>query len=129
MVLDLRLTHDRFASISDPTLNGRLHCNDIDKSLNESVNDKIRKYHTDYNNNPPNTVVFIPTVAGTNGQSQHWSHRSQGRVVEVCSKERKKDYGPEKVRFLVVRDEIYNRYVRNTCSPTQWMVRGKVLSQ
>jgi len=34
----------------------------------------------------------------------------QGRVVEVCSMESKKDDGPEKVRFLEVRGEIYNRY-------------------
>ncbi len=68
MVLDLRLAHDRFGSSSDPTLNGRLHYNDIDKSLNEAPNDKIRKYHVDYNNNPPNSVVFIPAMAGTNGR-------------------------------------------------------------
>jgi hypothetical protein len=68
LVLDLRLTHDRFDSSSDPTLNGRLHYNDIDKSLNESGNDKIRKCRADYNNNPPNVVAFMPTIAGTNGR-------------------------------------------------------------
>jgi hypothetical protein len=64
----LRLAHDRFGSSSDPTLNGRLHYNDIDKSLNEDVNDKIRKYRVDYNNNPPNVVAFVPDIAGTNGR-------------------------------------------------------------
>jgi hypothetical protein len=44
LVLDLRLAHDRFGSSSDPTLHGRLHYKDIDKSLNEDTNDKIRKY-------------------------------------------------------------------------------------
>ncbi len=68
LVLDLRLTHDRFGSSSDPTLNGRLHYNDIDKSLNEDTNDKIRKYLVDYNNNPANVVVFMPAIAGTNGR-------------------------------------------------------------
>ncbi len=68
LVLDLRLVHDRFGSTSDPTLNGRLHYNDIDKSLNEDDNDKIRKYHTDYNNNPSNTVTFMPVITGTNGR-------------------------------------------------------------
>ena len=58
LVLDLRITHDRIGSNSDPTLNGRLHYNDIDKSLNETGNDKIRKYHSDYNNNPPNSVAL-----------------------------------------------------------------------
>jgi hypothetical protein len=69
LVLDLRLVHDRFGSSSDPTLNGILHYNDIDKSLNESVNDKIRKYRADYNNNPSNVVAFMPDIAGTNGRS------------------------------------------------------------
>jgi hypothetical protein len=53
LVLDLHIAHDRFGSSSDPSLNGHLHYpNDIDKPLNESVTDKIRKYHSDYNNNP-----------------------------------------------------------------------------
>ncbi len=63
LVLDLRITHDRFGSSSDPTLNGTLHYptpNDIDRSLNEAAADKIRKYRTDYNNNPPNTISFMP---------------------------------------------------------------------
>jgi len=68
LVLDLRLAHDRFGSSSDPTLNGRLHYNDIDKSLNEAANDKIRKYRADYNNNPPNAVAFMPAISGTNGR-------------------------------------------------------------
>ncbi len=68
LVLDLRLAHDRFGSSSDPTLNGRLHYNDIDKSLNASPNDKIRKHRTDYNNNPLNDVTFIPAMSGTNGR-------------------------------------------------------------
>ncbi len=68
LVLDLRLTHDRFGSSSDPTLNGRLHYNDVDKSLNETANDKIRKYRADYNNNPPKSVVFMPAIVGTNGR-------------------------------------------------------------
>ncbi len=74
LVLDLRLAHDRFGSSSVPTLNGRLHYNDIDKSLNEDPNDKIRKYHADYNNNPTNTVVFTSAIAGTNGRL----HRKPG---------------------------------------------------
>jgi hypothetical protein len=68
LVLDLRLVHDRFDSRSDPTLDGRLHYNDIDKSLNEDAHDKIRKYHEDYNNNPPNAVAFMSAIAGTNGR-------------------------------------------------------------
>jgi hypothetical protein len=59
LVLDLRITHDRFGSSSDLNLNGHLHYpNAIDKSLNETVTDKIRKYRTDYNNNPLTAVVL-----------------------------------------------------------------------
>jgi hypothetical protein len=68
LVLDLRIVHDRFGSNSDPSLNGHLHYpNDIDKSLNETVNDKIRKYRTDYNGIlplPPCDLLFPPKVQG-----------------------------------------------------------------
>jgi hypothetical protein len=54
LVLDLRIDHDHFGSSSDPSLNGNLHYpNNIDRSLNETVDDKIRKYRADYNTNPP----------------------------------------------------------------------------
>ena len=64
------ISHERFGRISDPTLNGNLHySNDIDRSLNETVGDKIRKYHTDYNNNPSNAIFFIPVIDSTSGRS------------------------------------------------------------
>ncbi len=28
----------------------------------------VRKYHTDYNNNPPNPISFIPDIASTSGR-------------------------------------------------------------
>ena len=69
LVLDLRIAHDRFGSSSDPSLNGNLHYpNNIDRSLNETADDKIRKYRVDYNNNPPNTVSFIPVIVSTSGR-------------------------------------------------------------
>jgi hypothetical protein len=47
LVLDLRIDHDRFGCSSNPDLNGKLHWpNDMDKSLNESAADKIRKYRS-----------------------------------------------------------------------------------
>ncbi len=68
LVMDLLISHDRFGSSSDPSFNGHLHYpNDIDKSLNESVTDKIRKYRTDYNNNPPTTVSFMTGVGSRRG--------------------------------------------------------------
>ena len=42
-----------------------LYIQDIDKSLNEAAADKIRKYRTDYNNNPPNAISFMPVIAST----------------------------------------------------------------
>ena len=41
---------------------------DIDRSLNESVTDKIRKYRCDYNNTPPTTVSFMSVVTSTSGR-------------------------------------------------------------
>ena len=50
LVLDLRIAHDRFGSSSDPSINGHLHYPmDIDRSINETAADKIRKYRADYN--------------------------------------------------------------------------------
>ena len=64
-----KIIHDRFGSSSDPSLNGHLHYpNDIDKSLNESATDKIRKYHTDYSNNPPSVDSFIPAISSSSGR-------------------------------------------------------------
>ena len=66
LVLDLRIAHDRVGSSTDPTLNGHLrHPNNLDQSLNDEAADKIRKYHADYNNNPPNTVAFMLAIAST----------------------------------------------------------------
>ena len=69
LVLDLRITHDRFGSSSDPNLNGKLHYpNAIERSLNEAATDKIRKYRADYNHNPPNAIVFMPNYCWYIGQ-------------------------------------------------------------
>jgi hypothetical protein len=69
LVLDLRISHDRFGSSSDPSLNGHLHYpNGIDRSINEAVTDKIRKYRGDYNNNPPSVVSFRPVIPSTSGR-------------------------------------------------------------
>ena len=71
-MMDLHITHERWGSNVDPDLNGHLHYqNDIDGPLNETVTDKIRQYHTDYNNRPSNTISFIPAIASTSGRL-HW---------------------------------------------------------
>jgi hypothetical protein len=67
--MDLRISHDRVGSTTDPTLNGHLrYPNNLDQSLNDTVADKIRKYRADYNNNPPSTVSFMPSIASTSGR-------------------------------------------------------------
>jgi hypothetical protein len=69
LVLDLRITHDRDGRNSDPNLNGHVHYpNDIDRSLNETVTDKIRKDRSDNNNNPPNSFSFLSTITSTSGR-------------------------------------------------------------
>ncbi len=69
LVVDLHITHDRFGSSSDPSINGHLHYpNDLDGSLKEDVTDKIRQYHTDYNNRPSNPISFMSVIASTSGR-------------------------------------------------------------
>ena len=69
LVLDLRVTHDRVGSSTDPALNGHLrYPNNLDKSLNDATADKIRKYRDDYNNNPPIVVSFMPAIVSTSGR-------------------------------------------------------------
>jgi hypothetical protein len=69
LVLDLRIAHDRVGSSTDPTLNGHLkYPKNLDQSLNDAADDKIRKYRTDYNNRPPSPVSFMPAIASTSGR-------------------------------------------------------------
>jgi hypothetical protein len=69
LVLDLRIAHDSVGSSTDPTLNGHLrYPNNLDQSLNDTAADKIRKYRSDYNNNPPNTVPFMSAMGSTSGR-------------------------------------------------------------
>ena len=90
LVLDLRITHDRFGSSSDPSLNGHLrYPNDIDRSINEAAADKIRKYRTDCNNNPPSDVSFMSPIPSTSGRlhrytvnlSDFYSYRLIGKLT------------------------------------------------
>ena len=68
LVLDLRITHDRFGSSSDPSINDHLHYpNVLDGSLKETTADKIRQYRTDYNDRPSNPISFMSAIASTSG--------------------------------------------------------------
>ena len=69
LVLDLRIAHERFGSSSDPSINGHLHHpHDLDGPLNEVAADKIRQYHTEYNNRPSNDISFMTVIASTSGR-------------------------------------------------------------
>ena len=69
LVLDKRIVHDRWGSSSNPSLDGCLHYptdkSDIDRTLNESVVDKILQYRPDYNNRPSHVISFMPVIPGT----------------------------------------------------------------
>jgi hypothetical protein len=66
LVLDFLITHDRFGSRSDPSINGHLHYpNDLDRTLNEIAADKIRSYRVDYTNRPSNVISFMPSIPST----------------------------------------------------------------
>jgi hypothetical protein len=69
LVLDLRITHDRVGSGTDPTLNGHLrYPNNLDQSLNDTIADNIRKYRSDHNNTPPRVVSFMTTITSKSGR-------------------------------------------------------------
>ncbi len=87
LVLDLRITDERVGRSSDLSLNGHLrYPNDNDRSLNESTSDKILKYHTDYNNNPPVSTGFMPRSLVPLGgyivnSLDYYSYRTIGKLT------------------------------------------------
>jgi hypothetical protein len=63
LVMDHHIPHEPVGSRSDPSINGHLHYpNELDRTVNESSTDKIRRYPTDYNNRPSNGISFIPAI-------------------------------------------------------------------
>ncbi len=69
LVLDLHITHKRFGSSSDPSINGHLrYPHDLDRPLNEAAADKIRQYRADYNNRPSHVIAFMPDTGSTSGR-------------------------------------------------------------
>ena len=68
--------------------NGHLHYPlppDINKSLNESVADKIRDYRADYNIHPSDSVSFIPDVADLVVElgARDWNTDSRVQIQQV----------------------------------------------
>ncbi len=58
------MTHDRWGSISNPSLNDHLHYpTDIDRTLNE-----VLQYRADYNNRPSHSIVFMSDFVSTSGR-------------------------------------------------------------
>ena len=65
LVMDLHITHQRWGSRSDPSINGHLHYpNDIHRSLNETTDDKIRKYLVDYYLPPLSCLITTQIESG-----------------------------------------------------------------
>ncbi len=100
LVVDLRIVHDRFESSWDPSINGTLHYpNDVDRSLNEVVTDKIRKYRDEYKNRPPTSISFMSTVVSTSDRVHSefvsllflQAHRETDRFF-AASKRKKKSH-------------------------------------
>jgi hypothetical protein len=108
LVLDLNIDHDRFGSSSDPNLNGRLHYpNDIDRSLNETVTDKIRKYRTEYNNNPPTTVAFMTVIGSMSGRL----HCEFVRLLFLQThRETDRFFATSGVHFLILQEHILTHH-------------------
>ncbi len=68
-VLDLLISHERFGSTSDPSIDGHLYFpNDLDGPLNETDTEKIWDYLGDYNNRPSNTISFMTVIPSTSGR-------------------------------------------------------------
>ena len=68
-MVDLRIAHERFGSSSGPSINGHLHyLSDLDRPPNKDPVDKIRQYHTDYNNRPSNVISFMSDIGSTSGR-------------------------------------------------------------
>ena len=78
LVVDRWIVHDRVGSSVDPSLNGHLkYPNNLDQSLNESDDDKIRKYRPDYNNKPPNTYTRVQEVTLDTDPLMWWKQHVQ----------------------------------------------------
>ena len=81
-----------FGATSDPSINDHLHYpNDLDGSLNESAADKIRQYHTNYNNRPSNLISFMSVIGSTSGRLHSelvfllffQAHRETDRILHL----------------------------------------------
>ena len=77
LVIYLRITHERWGSVSNPSLKLQLYYpppTDIDRPLNETVVDEIRDYRTDYNNLPSNDISFVTAVPSTSSPLRVYDH-------------------------------------------------------
>jgi hypothetical protein len=69
LVMDLCITHERWGSRSNPSLNDHLHYPaDMDRTLNETATDKHLQYLADYNNRPSHAISFMSVIASTSGR-------------------------------------------------------------
>ncbi len=63
LVLDLRISHERWGNSSNPSVNGQLrYPADLDRTLNEAAADKNLQYRAHYNNRPSDSISFMPAM-------------------------------------------------------------------
>ena len=68
LVLDLSISHERWGSNSNPSLNVHLHYpTDIDRTLNETGVDKVLQYRDDYDNRPSHVIDFMTVTVSMSG--------------------------------------------------------------
>jgi hypothetical protein len=114
LVLDLHIPHDRVVSSADPALNGHVrYPNNLDQSLNDAGTDKLRKYHTYYNFNPPRGVGFMSAIVSTSGRLHSefiriYSYRLIGKLTaflqlqEFCHHNQTVDFSTTSVRLFLL---------------------------
>ncbi len=79
-MLDLRVPHDRVGSSSDPDLTGHLrYPNNLDQSLNDTADTKLRKYRVDYKVSCP--VLRVRLTVYIANLSEFYSYRLIGKLT------------------------------------------------
>ncbi len=116
LVLDLRITHARVGSSTDPTLNGYLkYPNNLDQSLIDTTADRIRKYRGDYNNRSPSEVSFMSVITSTSGRLHSEFVRLLFRVLQ-SHRETDRFFSPSGVQVVEPNSGLFH-FLPSSFSP------------
>jgi hypothetical protein len=93
LVLDLLIVHECVGTSFNPVINGNLHNSlppDIDKSLHDVTDQKIRECHADYNNRP--LILFLTgknniVVHGSYNPWDFWNKETNAKKESYCCTE------------------------------------------